>query len=60
MTTASTTIKPNHKALQTYYASLKAYAGQGAAHESAVRFAFQNLLAETAKTRGWTLIPELS
>ena len=29
-------------------------------HEGAVRSAFQNLLAETGRRAGWTLIPELS
>ena len=58
MTTVS--IKPTHKAVQAYYDSLKAYEGQGISHETAVRSAFQNLLAETAKVRKWTLVPELS
>ncbi len=58
MTTVS--IKPTHKAIQAYYDGLKAYEGQGISHETAVRSAFQNLLAETAKLRKWTLVPELS
>jgi hypothetical protein len=56
----STTIKASHKALQAYYDQLHAYDAQGVGHESALRSAFQNLLAETAKARGWTLVPELS
>jgi hypothetical protein len=53
-------IKPSHKAIQSYYDTLKAYGGQDVIHEMAVRSAFQNLLAETCKTQGWTLVPELS
>jgi hypothetical protein len=59
MTTALS-IKPTHKAIQAYYESLRAYDGQGVSHESAVRSAFQNLLAETAKGQRWTLVPELT
>ncbi len=36
------------------------YAQQGVEHEGAVRSAFQNLLAETGRRVGWTLIPERS
>ena len=53
-------IKPSHRAIQRYYDSLKAFDGQHVEHESAVRSAFQNLLAETAKARDWVLIPELT
>lgn len=56
----TTSIKPTHKAIQAYYDSLKSYEAQGVSHETAVRSAFQNLLAETAKTRKWNLVPELS
>ena len=52
-------IKPTHKAIQRYYDSLKAYSKQHVDHESAVRSAFQNLLADTAKAHAWVLIPEL-
>jgi len=58
MTTVS--IKPTHKAITAYYEALKAYAGQKISHETAVRSAFQNLLAETGKLHKWTLVPELS
>ncbi len=58
MTTAS--IKPNHKSIAAYYEALKVYAGQDVTHETAVRSAFQNLLAETGKLHKWTLIPELT
>ena len=53
-------IKPTNKAIQSYYDALHAYEGQGVSHETAVRSAFQNLLAETAKARQWTLVPELA
>jgi hypothetical protein len=53
-------IKPNNEAIQGYYDALHAYDGQGVSHETAVRSAFQGLLAETAKARQWTLVPELA
>ena len=53
-------VKPTHKAIKTYYAALEAYADQSVEHEGAVRSAFQNLLADTGRKVGWTLIPELS
>ncbi len=53
-------IKPTHKAIQAYYDALKGYDAQDVRHETAVRSAFQNLLAETAKLRKWNLVPELS
>jgi predicted helicase len=52
-------IKPTHKAIKTYYEALQAYARQDVDNESAVRSAFQNLLDETGRHFGWTLIPEL-
>lgn len=55
-----TTIKPTHKAILAYYDDLSRYAAQNVSHETAVRSAFQNLLAETGKTQHWTLVPELS
>ena len=53
-------VKPTHKPVKDYYAALEAYADQSVAHEGALRSAFQNLLADTARKFGWTLIPELS
>lgn len=44
-------IKANHKAIQAYYQTLKDYHEHGVGHETALRSAFQNLLAEIAKTR---------
>ena len=48
------------KDIRDYYAALDAYAEQGVTHEGALRSAFQNLLAETGRRAGWTLIPEFS
>ena len=45
------------KALERYYKELESYKGK-ADYELAVRTAFQNLLAETARHVNWTLIPE--
>lgn len=53
-------IKATHKAIQTYYQTLKDYHEHGVGHETALRSAFQNLLAEIAKTRLWLLVPEQS
>lgn len=58
--TPAVQIKPTHKAVQAYYEVLRRYGGQGVAHEGALRSAFQEMLAETARARGWTLVPELS
>jgi predicted helicase len=52
-------IKPNHKAIKSYYEALKTYVRQDVGHESALRSAFQSLLDETGRRMGWTLIPEL-
>ena len=51
--------KPKPKDIEEYYTALDAYEKQGVTHEGAVRSAFQNLLAETGRRVGWTLIPEL-
>jgi type I restriction-modification system DNA methylase subunit len=53
-------IKPTQKSIKDYYAALAAYADQSVVHESALRSAFLNLLAETGRRFRWTLIPELS
>ena len=45
-------VKATHKPIKDYYAELKAYDAQGVTHEMAVRSAFQNLLATTARKRG--------
>src|SRR5689334_17203611 len=52
-------ISSTHKAVQLYYRTLEDYAKENIHHETAVRSAFQNLLADTARMHGWLLIPEL-
>ena len=46
------------KAIDHYYKELASYQAQNVTHETAVRSAFQNLLAAFAQTVNWTLIPE--
>ncbi|MBP88720.1 MAG: hypothetical protein CMJ64_18740 [Planctomycetaceae bacterium] len=53
-------LKPNHKAVATYYAALDAYTRQDVEHEGAVSSAFQNLLDQCGHKIGWTLIPQQS
>lgn len=59
-TMATALIRASHKPIRAYYDQLRVFAAQGVSHESATRMAFQNLLAETAQSHRWTLIPELS
>ena len=53
-------VKATHKAVKSYYAALGAYAEQNVEHEGAMRAAFPNVLSETGRKDGWTLIPALS
>ena len=53
-------IKSTHKAIQTYYQTLQDYREHEVGHETALRSAFQNLLADTAKTHHFLLVPEQS
>src|ERR1700736_3057799 len=46
------------KALDQYYKELAAYHEKKVTHETAVRSAFQNLLATFAQAANWVLIPE--
>ncbi|MBI3467477.1 MAG: hypothetical protein HY000_31090 [Planctomycetes bacterium] len=46
-------IKSTDKAIKTYYQSLDAYSERQVTHEGAIETAFQRLLADTAKLRGW-------
>ncbi len=46
------------KAIDHYYKELAAYHEHKVTHETAVRSAFQNLLAAFAQSANWTLIPE--
>ena len=51
-------IKPTHQAIKAYYEALKTYADFDASHEGATETAFSHLLAKTANSVGWTLIPK--
>ena len=53
-------IKATHKAILAYYQALQAYREHDVGHETALRSAFQNLLADTAKTHHLLLVPEQS
>ncbi|HEV8606166.1 MAG TPA: hypothetical protein VGQ99_12410 [Tepidisphaeraceae bacterium] len=50
---------PFKKFLDNYYATLKEFTHQYALHEGAVSTAFQSLLSDAARSRHWTLIPQL-
>jgi hypothetical protein len=52
-------IKPAHKAIRTYYQTLQTYRDERVEHEGATETAFQQLLADTARPHGWTLLPKL-
>ncbi len=52
-------LKAADSAIRAYYARLEAYDRQGVLHEGAVSSAFENLLAEYARRRGWVLVPQL-
>ena len=51
-------IKPTHKPIKQYYAELKEYDSIGAAHEGAVRTAFQNLLQHYSRQADLILVCE--
>jgi len=53
-------ISPTHRSIHRYYEQVAALRDQRVLNEMSVRSAFESLLADTAKLRGWTLIPELS
>jgi len=46
------------KAIDHHYKELAAYQAHNVSHETALRSAFQNLLAVFAQSANWTLIPE--
>jgi predicted helicase len=55
------TIKPDHKAIDSYYKTLdELREGQDVHGEGNVRRAFASLLVDTARERKWTLIEELT
>ena len=51
-------LKPNHKAIRDYYATLQQYDQQGITHEGAVSSPFDTLLHACAKQMNATLIPQ--
>ena len=51
-------LKPNHKAIRDYYATLQQYDQHNATHEGAVSNPFAFLLDTCAKQRNATLIPQ--
>ena len=53
-------IKTTHKPVQAFYVALGQFQKLGVAHETAVRSAFQSLLASCARQFQWTLVPEFS
>ena len=52
-------LKPTHKPVKSYYTTLKQLRAQGVSAEMELRRAFGALLAETARSRKWTLVEEL-
>jgi hypothetical protein len=55
----ATVIKPTHKAIRTYYQTLKTYHDEHVEHEGATETAFQQLLVATGRVHALTLIPKL-
>lgn len=55
---SSPTIKPTDPAIKKYYEALKTYGDHNVSHEGATETAFSQLLQETSKKAGWTLIPK--
>ena len=51
-------LKPNHKAIRDYYATLQQYEHQGITHEGAVSSPFDTLLQVCAKQVNATLVPQ--
>ena len=51
-------LKPSHKAIRDYYATLQQYTQQGITHEGAVSSPFDTLLHACAKQVNATLIPQ--
>ena len=53
-------ISPTHRSIHRYYEQVAALRDQRVLGEMNVRSAFEFLLADTGRLKGWTLIPELS
>jgi hypothetical protein len=58
--TAKEPVQPGHRAIRRYYEKVEALRRQRVFNEMNVRTAFETLLADAGKLKGWTLIPELS
>ena len=54
------TLKPNHKAVRDYYATLQQYDKHNITHEGAVSSPFETLLTVCAKQMDATLIPQFT
>ncbi len=59
MTRMPVQLSPAHPLIREYHRSLASIRAQGVEHESALRHAFQNLLADSARLHGWNFIAEL-
>lgn len=51
-------LKPSHKAIRDYYATLQQYTEQGIRHEGAVSSPFDTLLHACAKQMNATFVPQ--
>jgi predicted helicase len=51
-------IRPTHKPVADYFSELQRFSDLGVSHETAVRSAFQSVLAFYGRQAGWTLVPE--
>jgi predicted helicase len=58
--TAHGLVTPTHRSIRKYYEQAAALRDQRVLNEMNVRSAFEFLLADTARLKGWTFIPELS
>ena len=54
------TINTDHRAIQQYDTLLAEYSQQRVRHEGAISTAFENLLTQLAKERGWVFTPLLA
>jgi hypothetical protein len=59
MTKRQVEISPSHRLIREYYRSRQEMDAQGVEHELALRHSFQDLLGDSARLHGWTLIAEL-
>ena len=59
MTKRQVEIPPSHRLIREYYRSREEMDAQGVEHELALRHSFQDLLGDSARLHGWTLIAEL-